>query len=80
MTHPSSTESRVGTSGSFSGWARGLVEGDDAHDELHLAATSSYLYEPDLTAQFDHGLRRLLDGIAMQARGLHRDPGSGERA
>ncbi len=46
----------------------------------NLAATSPYLYEPDLTTQFDHGLRRLLNGIAMQARGLHRDLGSGERA
>ncbi len=42
----------------------------------NLAATSRYLYEPDLTAQFDHGLRRLLNGIAVHARGPHRDPGS----
>ncbi len=35
-------------------------------DYPHIAATVEHLYGPDLTAQFDHGLRLLLAGLQMQ--------------
>ncbi len=37
-----------------------------APDYPHIAATVDHLYGPDLTAQFDHGLRLLLAGLRMQ--------------
>jgi AcrR family transcriptional regulator len=40
-----------------------------AEEYPNLAVTSRCLYEPDLTAQFDHGLRRLLEGVALGRRG-----------
>ncbi|MGY1722195.1 TetR/AcrR family transcriptional regulator [Blastococcus sp. SYSU DS0533] len=32
----------------------------------HIAATVDHLYGPDLTAQFDHGLRLMLEGLRTQ--------------
>jgi hypothetical protein len=37
-----------------------------APDFPHIAATVDHLYGPDLTAQFDHGLRLLLAGLRIQ--------------
>ncbi len=39
----------------------------------HIAATVDHLYGPDLTGQFDHGLRLLLTGLRLQLpAGTHR--------
>jgi TetR/AcrR family tetracycline transcriptional repressor len=43
------------------------------HDYPHLAAASSFLYDADLTTQFDHGLRLLLDGVARHAEMASRE-------
>jgi TetR/AcrR family tetracycline transcriptional repressor len=54
---------------------RGVQDQADTHavlarlppsDYPHIAATVDHLYGPDLTAQFDHGLRLLLAGLRMQ--------------
>ncbi len=50
-----------------------------ADDYPHVAATLAHLYGPDLTAQFDHGLRLLLAGLAVQPGTVELAPGSGPR-
>ena len=50
-----------------------VLAGLPAAEYPHIAATVDHLYEPDLTAQFDHGLRLLLAGLRMQLpAGKHR--------
>ena len=50
-----------------------VLAGLPAAEYPHSAATVDHLYEPDLTAQFDHGLRLLLAGLRMQLpAGKHR--------
>ncbi len=39
-----------------------------AEDYPNIAATIAHLYGPDLTAQFDHGLRLLIAGLRAQSR------------
>jgi len=43
-----------------------VLAGLPAADYPHIAATVDHLYGPDLTAQFDHGVRLLLAGLRMQ--------------
>ena len=50
-----------------------VLAGLPADDYPHVAATRAHLYGPDLTAQFDHGLRLLLAGLSTQ-------PGAGQLA
>jgi AcrR family transcriptional regulator len=45
-------------------------------DYPHIAATIAHLYGPDLTAQFDHGLRLLITGLEAQSRTVGAVPGS----
>jgi AcrR family transcriptional regulator len=47
-----------------------------AEDYPHVAATIAHLYGPDLTAQFDHGLRLLITGLHAQARTVGEATGS----
>ncbi len=50
-----------------------VLAGLPAEEYPHIAATIAHLYGPDLTAQFDHGLRLLLAGLRMQLpAGKHR--------
>jgi AcrR family transcriptional regulator len=41
-----------------------------AEDYPHIAASIAHLYGPDLTAQFDHGLRLLITGLQAQSRSV----------
>ena len=43
-----------------------VLAGLPVDDYPHVAATLAHLYGPDLTAQFDHGLRLLLAGLSVQ--------------
>jgi hypothetical protein len=45
-----------------------VLAGLSADDYPHISATVAHLYRPDLTAQFDHGLRLLIAGLSVQAR------------
>ncbi len=47
-----------------------------AEDYPHIAVTIAHLYGPDLTAQFDHGLRLLITGLQAQSRTVGAVPGS----
>ncbi len=56
---------------------RGHGQQAETHDALaklspaeypHVAATIDHLYGPDLTGQFDYGLRLLIDGLALTTR------------
>ena len=47
-----------------------------AEDHPHIAASIAHLYGPDLTAQFDHGLRLLITGLHAQARTVGEATGS----
>ena len=43
-----------------------VLAGLPSADYPHIAATVDHLYGPDLTAQFDHGVRLLLAGLRTQ--------------
>ncbi len=45
-----------------------VLAGLPAEEYPHIAATIAHLYGPDLTAQFDHGLRLLLAGLQAKSR------------
>ncbi len=56
-----------------------VLAGLSADDYPHISATVVHLYGPDLTAQFDHGLRLLLAGLSAQQGTAESAPGPGSR-
>jgi AcrR family transcriptional regulator len=54
---------------------RAVLAALPAEDHPHIAASIAHLYGPDLTAQFDHGLRLLITGLQAQSRTVGAVPG-----
>jgi AcrR family transcriptional regulator len=55
---------------------RAVLAALPAEDHPHIAASIAHLYGPDLTAQFDHGLRLLITGLQAQSRTVGAVPGT----